>query len=71
MLAQMRATKLSRGGEGLAGKKGSAAAATGIKQFKQRLTGAGMRWSRPAAERRLTLRAAALRGPFDALGDAA
>jgi hypothetical protein len=50
---------------------GSGAVESGVKQFKHRLTGAGMRWSRPAAERMLTLRAAALSGTFDALWDAA
>ena len=50
---------------------GSGAVERSIKQFKQRLTGAGVRWSRPAVERMLTVRAAALRGTFAALWDAA
>lgn len=50
---------------------GSGAVESGIKQFKQRLTAAGMRWSRPAIERMVTLRAAALSRTFDALWDAA
>jgi hypothetical protein len=37
-----------------------------IKQFKARLTGPGMRWSRPAARHMLLLRAAALDHSFDA-----
>jgi hypothetical protein len=43
----------------------------GFKQFKQRLTGAGMRWSRPAAERMLVIRAAVMTNNFDALWAAA
>jgi hypothetical protein len=39
----------------------------GIKQFKQRLTGAGMRWSRPAAEWMSVIRAAVMTNNFDAL----
>ena len=50
---------------------GSGAVESGIKQFKQRLTGAGMRWSRPALERMVTLRAAALSRTFAVLWDAA
>lgn len=50
---------------------GSGAVESGIKQFKQRLTGPGMRWSRPAIERMVTLRAAALSRTFDALWVAA
>lgn len=50
---------------------GSGAVESGIKQFKQRLVGAGMRWSRPAIERMVTLRAAALSHTFDALWRAA
>jgi hypothetical protein len=50
---------------------GSGVVESGIKQFKQRLTGAGMRWSRPAIERMVTLRAAVLSRTFDALWDAA
>lgn len=44
---------------------GSGTVESGIKQFKHRLTGAGMRWSRPGAERMLLLRAAVLSHNFD------
>lgn len=44
---------------------GSGTIESGIKQFKSRLTGAGMRWSRPAARQMLLLRAAALDRSFD------
>jgi hypothetical protein len=44
---------------------GSGAVESGIKQFKHRLTGPGMRWSRPGAERMLVLRAAVLSETFD------
>ena len=40
---------------------------SGIKRFKHRLSGPGMRWSRPAAERMLVLRAAVIAGTFDDL----
>jgi len=50
---------------------GSGTVESGIKQFKARLTGAGMRWSRPAAEQMLVIRAAVLGHTFDALWDAA
>ena len=50
---------------------GSGTVESGIKQFKQRLTGAGMRWSRPAAERMLVIRAAVITDNFDALWAAA
>jgi len=50
---------------------GSAAVESAVKQFKVRLTGPGMSWSRPAAQRMLVLRAAILSGTFDALWDAA
>lgn len=50
---------------------GSGTVESGIKQFKQRLTGAGMRWSRPAAERMLVIRAAVMTDNFDALWAAA
>lgn len=46
---------------------GSGAVESGIQQFKHRLTGAGMRWSRSAIEPRVTLRAAALSRTFDDL----
>lgn len=45
---------------------GSGTVESAIKQFKARLTGAGMRWSRPAARQMLFLRAAALDHSFDA-----
>jgi hypothetical protein len=50
---------------------GSGTVESGIKRFKHRLSGPGMRWSRPAAERMLVLRAAVLSGTFDALWAAA
>ena len=50
---------------------GSGTVESGVKQFKQRLTGAGMRWNAPAAEQMILLRAAVLDGDFDALWDAA
>lgn len=50
---------------------GSGTVESRIKQFKARLTGPGMRWSRPGAERMLTIRSAALSGYFDALWYAA
>ena len=50
---------------------GSGTVESGIKRYKARLTGAGMRWSRPAAERMLVIRSAVLTGDFDALWDAA
>lgn len=46
---------------------GSGTVESGIKQFKVRLTGPGMRWSRPAAERMLVIRAAVLAETFDDL----
>jgi hypothetical protein len=46
---------------------GSGTVESGIKRFKHRLSGPGMRWSRPAAERMLVLRAAVLSGTFDEL----
>ncbi len=46
---------------------GSGTIESGIKRFKQRLSGPGMRWSRPAAERMLVLRAAVMSGTFDDL----
>jgi hypothetical protein len=50
---------------------GSGTIESGIKRFKHRLAGPGMRWSRPAAERMLVLRAAVLSGSFDQLWAAA
>jgi hypothetical protein len=46
---------------------GSGTVESGIKQFKSRLTGAGMRWSRRSAERMLVIRGAAMAGNFDEL----
>jgi len=42
---------------------GSGTVESGIKRFKHRLSGPGMRWSRPAAERMLVLRAAVTPAP--------
>lgn len=50
---------------------GSGAVESAVKQFKARLTGPGMSWSRPAAERMLILRSAVLSHSFDALWQAA
>jgi hypothetical protein len=50
---------------------GSGTVESGIKQFKHRLTGAGMRWSRPAAEEMLVIRGAVMADKFDLLWDAA
>lgn len=50
---------------------GSGPVESGIKQFKCRLSGPGMRWARPHAERMLVLRAAILSDDFDALWAAA
>ena len=41
---------------------GSGGVESAIKQFKHRLTGAGMRWSRQGAERMITIRSAILAG---------
>lgn len=41
---------------------GSGGVESAIKQFKHRLTGAGMRWSRAGAERMVTIRAAVMAG---------
>jgi hypothetical protein len=46
---------------------GSGSVESEIKQFKARLTGPGMRWSRPAAERMFVLRGAILDRSFDTL----
>ena len=46
---------------------GSGTIKSGIKRFKYRLSGPGMRWSRLAADRMLVLRAAVLSGTFDEL----
>jgi hypothetical protein len=50
---------------------GSGTVESGVKQFKQRLTGPGMRWEAQAAARMVILRSAALGHHFDALWDAA
>jgi len=44
---------------------GSGSVESEVKQFKARLTGAGMHWSRSGAEHMLLLRAAVLDGSFD------
>jgi hypothetical protein len=46
---------------------GSGGVESAIKQFKQRFTGAGMRWSRPGAERMVTVRSAILSDTFPSL----
>jgi len=46
---------------------GSGTVESSIKQFKARLAGPGMRWSRPAAQRMLVIRAAVMTGNFDDL----
>lgn len=45
---------------------GSGTVESGIKRFKQRVTGPGMRWSRAGAERMLLIRAAVMTDNFDA-----
>lgn len=50
---------------------GSGSVESAIKQFKHRLTGPGMRWSRPAAEQMLLIRAAVMADNFDVLWAAA
>jgi len=50
---------------------GSGTVESGVKQFKQRLTGAGMRWRSDAADRMLVIRAAVLSNDFDRLWNAA
>jgi len=44
---------------------GSGMVESGAKQFKARLAGPGMRWSRSGAERMLPIRSAILSGRFD------
>ena len=44
---------------------GSGMVESGAKRFKERFVGAGMRWSRPGAERLLTIRTALLSQRFD------
>jgi hypothetical protein len=46
---------------------GSGGVESGIKQFKPRLTGAGMRWSSVGAERMLVIRAAGMTHSIDTL----
>jgi hypothetical protein len=46
---------------------GSGPVESEIKHFKARLTGPGMRWSRPNAQRMFVIRGAVLDGSFDAL----
>ena len=50
---------------------GSGTVESSIKQFKGRLNGAGMRWSRPAAEEMLVIRGAVMAAKFDVLWDVA
>ena len=50
---------------------GSGGVESGVKQFKQRLAGPGMRWSRPALDRMVVLRSAVLSDSFDPLWPAA
>jgi hypothetical protein len=50
---------------------GSGTVESGVKQFKQRLTGTGMRWNADNANRMIVIRAAVLGTDFDALWDAA
>jgi hypothetical protein len=50
---------------------GSGMGESGCKQFRARFTGAGMRWSRPGAERMIPIRAAILSRRFDAVWSAA
>lgn len=49
---------------------GSGLAESGCKQFRARFTAAGMRWSRPGAERLLPFRAAVMSHRFDAFWSA-
>lgn len=46
---------------------GSGGVESGIKQFKQRLTGAGMRWTRRGAERMVVIRTAVMTHSLDTL----
>lgn len=50
---------------------GSGTVESGVKQFKQRLTGTGMRWKRDQAHRMLVIRAAILSDTFHDLWAAA
>lgn len=49
---------------------GSGTVESGVKQFKQRLCGTGMRWNRANAEQMIVIRTAILEDCFDALWDA-
>jgi hypothetical protein len=46
---------------------GSGTVESGVKQYKQRLCGAGMRWKRDSAQRMLVIRSASLSDEFDDL----
>jgi len=48
---------------------GSGTVESGVKQFKQRLSGTGMRWNQANADRMLVIRSATLSNAFDALWD--
>lgn len=50
---------------------GSGTVESGIKQYKGRLTGPGMRWSRPGAEQMLVIRGSVMAQNFDTLWAAA
>lgn len=50
---------------------GSGTTESGVKQYKQRFCGAGMRWSRPYLDRMIVLRSAAMAGCFDQRWEAA
>jgi len=50
---------------------GSGGVESGVKQFKHRLSGPGMSWSRPALQRMIVLRSAILSNTFDHLWEAA
>lgn len=50
---------------------GSGSVESGIKQYKARLTGAGMRWSRAGVKRMVVIRSAVLSGTFNTLWAAA
>jgi hypothetical protein len=46
---------------------GSGTVESGVKQYKQRLCGTGMRWNHDCAQRVLIIRSASLSGEFDTL----
>ncbi len=50
---------------------GSGIVESGIRQFKQPLTGPGMLWSRPGADRMLVIRAAVMTDAFEKVWAAA